>query len=200
MVNTKEEEAFEKLLENRGYILYNTDVRHSGLTIEGCSPEPKYYNFKIDIPLPIKVVEGKSVVDAVVNEIDKYILDIEDRMEKYTKKKEFKKKESSNEVLIEMFENGIDRVDSVRVSSEIIGRKQGKTSTIVYLAQKYNLPIVVSDNQYKELLYREDKELKVYNMKSVEGLNSKIVLVDELKIRHSLRLKEMGYIVIGIVR
>lgn len=116
-------------------------------------------------------------------------------------KKEFKIKQHSNEVLVDMFEEGMKEKKHVRVNSNIVGRKQGKSSTIIYLAQKYGLPIVVQDNQYKGLIKKEDRELKVYTMNSsVVGLNTEIVLVDELEGSSVDTLMRMGYIVIGIVR
>lgn len=192
-----EERALKFILETQGYTIYEITFINDKFEIDG---EYKDIEFKISTEQDYTLNDGQSFLNYVTQTIEEDLYKVQKLMSTMKEKKEFKIKQHSNEVLVDMFEEGIEEKEHVRVSSVIIGRKQGKTSTIVYLAQKYNLPIVVSNNQYKELLYREDKELKVYNMKSVEGLNSKIVLVDELEIRHSLRLKEMGYIVIGIVR
>ena len=100
-----------------------------------------------------------------------------------------------------MFEKGIKEETNVCIDRDVVGRKEGKTSTVTYLAQKYNLPIVVSDNVYKNLFKKIDENLEVHVMStSVAGLTTKIVLVDELEKDNTYYLTEMGYIVIGIVK
>lgn len=100
-----------------------------------------------------------------------------------------------------MFERGIKEEFNVCIDSQTVGRKEGKTSTVTYLAQKYNLPIVVSNDINKSLFRKIDKDLKVYTMSpSLTVLNTNIVLVDELSTKHVDYLTDMKYIVIGIVR
>ena len=200
-MNTKYEEAIEKLLEKKGYTIYEIDVYQHSMIIEGSVDYGNQYDFKVDIPLPIVRDEGKSIIDMIIEKIKEYTNDIDSYVEEFKEKKEFKSKQYANEALVEMFERGINEETNVCIKSEVIGRKEGKTSTVTYIAQKYNLPIVVSNNVYKNFFKKIDKKLEVYTMNpSVVGLNTKIVLVDELEKDNAYYLTEMGYIVIGVVR
>ena len=200
-MNNKQEEAIEKLLENKGYTIYEIDIYEHSIIIEGSVDNGHQYDFKVDIPLPIVRDEGKSTIDMIIEKIKEYTNDIDSYVEEFKEKKEFKSKQYANEALVEMFERGINEETNVCIKSEVIGRKEGKTSTVTYIAQKYNLPIVVSNNVYKNFFKKIDKKLEVYTMNpSVVGLNTKIVLVDELEKDNAYYLTEMGYIVIGVVR
>ena len=200
-MNTKHEEAIEKLLERKGYTIYEIDVYQHSMIIEGSVDYGNQYDFKVDIPLPIVRDEGKSLIDMIIEKIKEYTDDIDSYMEKFSEKREFKSKQYANEILTEMLERGIKEETNVCIDRDVVGRKEGKTSTVTYLAQKYNLPIVVSDNVYKNLFKKIDENLEVHVMSpSVAGLNTKIVLVDELEKDSTYYLTEMGYIVIGIVR
>ena len=201
MMNTKYEEAIEKLLEKKGYMIYEIDVYQHSMIIEGSVDYGNQYDFKVDIPLPIVRDEGKSAIDMIIGKIKEYTNDIDKYTKELSEKKEFKSKQYANEILTEIFERGIKEETNVCVGSDVVGRKEGKTSTVTYLAQKYNLPIVVSNSVYKNLFKKIDEDLEVHVMStSVAGLDTKIVLVDELETKHMLHLTEMGYIVIGIVR
>ena len=200
-MNNKQEEAIEKLLERKGYTIYEIDIYKHSIIIEGSVDNGHQYDFKVDIPQPVVRDEGKSFIDMVIEKIKEYTNDIDKYMREFSEKKEFKSKQYANEALVEMFERGINEETNVCIKSEVIGRKEGKTSTITYLAQKYNLPIVVSNNVYKNLFKKIDENLEVYTMNSsVVEIDTKIVLVDELEKKHMLHLTDMGYIVIGIVR
>lgn len=201
MMNTKYEEAIEKLLEKKGYTIYEIDVYQHSMIIEGSIDYGNQYDFKVDIPLPIVRDEGKSAIDMIIGKIKEYTNDIDKYTKELSEKKEFKSKQYANEILTGMFERGIKEETNVCIDKDIIGRKEGKTSTVTYLAQKYNFPIVVSNSVYKNLFKKIDEDLEVHVMStSVVGLDTKIVLVDELETKHMLHLTEMGYIVIGIVR
>ena len=200
-MNNKLEEAIEKLLKRKGYTVYETNIYKNSMIIEGSVDSGHQYDFKVDIPLPVIRDEGKSTIDMIIKKIKEYTNDIDRYMEEFSKKKEFKSKQYANEILTEMFEKGIKEETNVCIDRDVIGRKEGKTSTVTYLAQKYNLPIVVSDNVYKNLFKKIDENLEVHVMStSVAGLTTKIVLVDELEKDNTYYLTEMGYIVIGIVK
>ena len=200
-MNTKYEEAIEKLLERKGYTIYEIDIYKHSIIIEGSVDNGHQYDFKVDIPQPVVRDEGKSLIDMIIEKIKEYTNDIDKYMREFSEKKEFESKQYANEALVEMFERGINEETNVCIKSEVIGRKEGKTSTVTYIAQKYNLPIVVSNNVYKNLFKKIDEKLEVHTMNSsVVGLDTKIVLVDELETKHMLHLTDMGYIVIGIVR
>ena len=200
-MNNKLEEAIEKLLERKGYTVYETNIYKHSMIIEGSVDSGHQYDFKVDIPLPVIRDEGKSTIDMIIKKIKEYTNDIDRYMEEFSKKKEFKSKQYANEILTEMFEKGIKEETNVCIDRDVIGRKEGKTSTVTYLAQKYNLPIVVSDNVYKNLFKKIDENLEVHVMStSVAGLTTKIVLVDELEKDNTYYLTEMGYIVIGVVK
>ena len=200
-MNNKLEEAIEKLLERKGYTVYETNIYKNSMIIEGSVDSGHQYDFKVDIPLPVIRDEGKSTIDMIIKKIKEYTNDIDRYMEELSKKKEFKSKQYANKILTEMFERGIKEETNVCIDRNVVGRKEGKTSTVTYLAQKYNLPIVVSDNVYKNLFKKIDENLEVYVMStSVAGLNTKIVLVDELEKDNTYYLTEMGYIVIGVVK
>ena len=200
-MNNKQEEAIEKLLENKGYTIYEIDIYEHSIIIEGSVDNGHQYDFKVDIPLPIVRDEGKSTIDMIIEKIKEYTNDIDSYVEEFKEKKEFKSKQYANKILTEMFERGIKEETNVCVDRDVVGRKEGKTSTVVYIAQKYNLPIVVSNNIYKNLFRKIDENLEVRVMStSVAGLTTKIVLVDELEKDNTYYLTEMGYIVIGIVK
>lgn len=200
-MNTKQEEAIEKLLERKGYTIYEIDIYSHSIIIEGSSDYGHQYNFKVEIPRPIVKDEGKSTIDMIIEKIKEYTNDIDEYMRELSEKKEFKSKQYANKILTEMFERGIKEEANVCINGEVVGRGEGKTSTIVYLAQKYNLPIVVSNDINKNLFRKIDKDLKVYTMSpSLTVLNTNIVLVDELSTKHVDYLTDMKYIVIGIVR
>ena len=200
-MNTKHEEAIEKLLERKGYTIYEIDVYNHSIIIEGSVDYGYEYDFKVEIPQPVVRDEGKSLIDMIIEKIKEYTDDIDKYMREFSEKREFKSKQYANEILTEMFERGIKEETNVCIDRDVVGRKEGKTSTVTYLAQKYNLPIVVSDNVYKNLFKKIDKNLEVHVMStSVAGLTTKIVLVDELEKDNTYYLTEMGYIVIGIVK
>lgn len=200
-MNTKQEEALEKLLERKGYTIYELNILKLAMVIEGSADYKKDYDFKVDIPLPIVRDEGKNMLDMVVQEIEKYLQDIEDISKGFLDKKDFKSKEKSNPVLVEMFEQGITNFRETIIDSSVVGRKQGKTSTIVYMAQKYNLPIIVSQTQFRNMLLAQDENLKVYSMtdSGLDGLNSKLVLIDELEEKYVDMIRGT-YQPIGIVK
>ena len=200
-MNNKLEEAIEKLLKRKGYTVYETNIYKNSMIIEGSVDSGHQYDFKVDIPLPVIRDEGKSTIDMIIEKIKEYTNDIDRYMEEFSKKKEFKSKQYANEILTEMFEKGIKEETNVCIDRDVVGRKEGKTSTVTYLAQKYNFPIVVSNSVYKDLFKKIDENLEVYVMStSVAGLDTKIVLVDELEKDNTYYLTEMGYIVIGVVR
>lgn len=200
-MNTKQEEAIQKLLEKKGYTIYDIDIYKSSMIIEGSIDYGYEYDFKVDIPLPIVRDEGKSMIDMITERIQDYKKDIDSYMKKFSEEKEFESKQYASKVLTEMFERGIRKETDVCIYSDVIGRKKCKTSTVVYLAQKHNLPIVVSNNIYKNLFKGIDRDLEVHNMSSsLVALDSKIVLVDELETKDMECLTDMGYIVIGIVK
>ena len=200
-MNNKLEEAIEKLLERKGYTVYETNIYKNSMIIEGSVDYGYQYDFKVDIPLPIVRDEGKSTIDMIIEKIKEYTNDIDAYMREFSEKKEFKSKQYANKILTEMFERGIKEETNVCIDRDVIGRKEGKTSTVTYLAQKYNLPIIVSNSVYKSLFKKIDENLEVHVMStSVAGLDTKIVLVDELEKNNTYYLTEMGYIVIGVVK
>ena len=199
-MNNKQEEAIEKLLERKGYTIYEIDIYKHSMIIEGSVDYRHQYDFKVDIPLPIVRDEGKSTIDMIIEKIKEYTNDIDAYMEELKEKKEFKSKQYANDKLIEMFEEGIISGKSVYIKSEVVGRAQGKTSTIVYLSKKYGVPIVVSGYPFDSLIKEYDKSLEIFTIESMRGITPKIVLVDELETKHMLHLTDMGYTVIGILR
>ena len=200
-MNNKQEEAIEKLLERKGYTIYEIDIYKHSIIIEGSVDNGHQYDFKVDIPLPIVRDEGKSTIDMIIEKIKEYTNDIDAYMREFSEKKELKSKQYANKILTEMFEKGIKEETNVCIDRDVVGRKEGKTSTVTYLAQKYNFPIVVSNSVYKDLFKKIDENLEVYVMStSVAGLDTKIVLVDELEKDNTYYLTEMGYIVIGVVK
>lgn len=199
-MNTKHEEAIEKLLERKGYTIYEIDIYSHSIIIEGSDDYGYQHNFKVDIPRPIVKDEGKSVIDMIIEKIKEYTNDIDEYMKELSEKKEFESKQYANKILTEMFERGIKEETNVCIDTEVVGRGQGKTSTIVYLAQRYGLPIIVSGYPFDSVIKGYDKNLEVLTPKSSEGTGHKIVLVDELEVSHLEYLEKNGYIVIGIVR
>lgn len=203
-MDNKQKQAIQKLLERKGYIIYDIDIFSDFIVIEGSEDSVDHgyeYNFKVDIPNHIVREEGKSMIDMIIEKIEDYKKDLESYIEKFSEEKEFESKQYANKILTEMFEKGIKSKNNVCVYSDVVGRTKGKTSTVAYVAQKHNLPIVVSNNIYKNLFKKIDRDLEVHTMSPlVAGLDSKIVLVDELETKYMERLTDMGFIVIGIVK
>ena len=101
-MNTKYEEAIQKLLEEKGYTIYEIDVYQHSMIIEGSVDYGYQYDFKVDIPLPIVRDEGKSTVDMIIGKIKEYTNDIDSYEEEFKEKKEFKSKQYANKILTEM--------------------------------------------------------------------------------------------------
>lgn len=201
-MNNKQEEAIEKLLERKGYTIYEIDIYKHAIIIEGSVDYGYQYDFNVDIPQPIVRDEGKSTIDMIIEKIKEYTNDIDEYIEELKEKKEFKSKQYANKILTEMFEDAIIDGKKSLLYSSIIGRGTGKTSTIVYLAQKYNIPIVVTRKHYRHLIQRNSDSLEVYDISNngLVGMNSKIVLIDEFEERYLHYLESLGYIVIGLVK
>ena len=148
----------------------------------------------------MKYVKGIVFLGHVIEVIDNDIANVLELMTSMKEKKEFKIKKYADNVLIDMFEEGIINGDSVCVDSQVVGRGQGKTSTIVYLSKKYGIPIVVSGYPFDSVIKGYDKSLEIFTMESIRGTRPRIVLADELETKHMSHLTDMGYTVIGIVR
>lgn len=197
-INT-EERAMKRLLEQCGYIIYEITYINELFKING---ERSDIEFTVGVSVNPELREGDSLLGRAIEVIDNDIANVLELMTSMKEKKEFKIKKYADNVLIDMFEEGMMNGESVYVGSEVVGRAQGKTSTIVYLSKKYGIPVVVSGYPFDSVIKGYDKSLEVYSINTsvVTGIKSRIVLVDEIETRHARRLKEMGYVVIGIVR
>ena len=68
-MDNKQKQAIQKLLERKGYIIYDIDIFSDFIVIEGFEDSVDYgyeYNFKVDIPNPIVREEGKSMIDMII--------------------------------------------------------------------------------------------------------------------------------------
>ena len=195
-INT-EERAMKRLLEQRGYTIYEITYINELFKING---ERSDIEFTVGVSGNPELREGDSFLGHVIETIDNDIANVLELMTSMKEKKEFKIKKYADSVLIDMFEEGIMNRESVYISSEAVGRGQGKTSTIVYLSKKYGIPVVVPGHPFDSVIKGYDKSLEIFTMESTRGTIPKLVLVDELETRHARRLKEMGYVVIGTVR
>ena len=109
-MDNKQKQAIQKLLERKGYIIYDIDIFSDFIVIEGLEDSVDYgyeYNFKVDIPNPIVREEGKSMIDMIIEKIEDYKKDLESYIEKFSEEKEFESKQYASKVLTEMFEKGI---------------------------------------------------------------------------------------------
>ena len=194
-INT-EERAMKRLLEQRGYTIYEITYINELFKING---ERSDIEFTVGVSGNPEIREGDSFLGHVIKVIDNDIANVLELMTSMKEKKEIKIKKYADNVLIDMFEEGIMNGESVYVGSEVVGRAQGKTSTIVYLSKKYGIPVVVSGHPFDSVIKGYDKSLEIFTMESIRGTRPKTVLVDELETRHARRLKERGYVVIGIV-
>ena len=192
-----EERAMKRLLEQRGYTIYEITYINELFKING---ERSDIEFTVGVSENHEVREGDSFLGHVIEVIDNDIANVLELMTSMKEKKEFKIKKYADNVLIDMFEEGIINGDSVCVDSQVVGRGQGKTSTIVYLSKKYGIPIVVSGYPFDSVIKGYDKSLEIFTMESIRGTRPRIVLADELETKHMSHLTDMGYTVIGIVR
>lgn len=85
-MNTKHEEAIEKLLERKGYTIYEIDIYNHSIIIEGSADYGYQYDFKVDIPNPVVRDEGKSLIDMIIEKIKEYTNDIDEYMREFSEK------------------------------------------------------------------------------------------------------------------
>lgn len=122
---------------------------------------------------------------------------------KISKSKELEKLEPFiNKEYYSMFKSSIEKEVPVVLSSEVLNRCTGKTSTLAYLAIEKDLPLVVFTNMQVKMLRNKFPSLKVTSSKRGSGISSDIILIDEADIDS---LRESGRVgnnssLIGVVK
>lgn len=105
--------------------------------------------------------------------------------------------------LYKTLEEAIVNNKSLTLLSGLAGRKTGKTTTIIELSKKYDLPILV-DNEELVKLYKNQYGIKVYNANarngSLDGLDFNVFLVDDVYSDRLDSFKKLGYNVVGLER
>lgn|SRR5699024_1171393 len=122
---------------------------------------------------------------------------------KISKSKELEKLEPFiNKEYYSMFKSSIEKEVPVVLSSEVLNRCTGKTSTLAYLAIEKDLPLVVFTSMQVKMLRNKFPSLKVTSSKRGSGISSDIILIDEADVDS---LRESGRVgnnssLIGVVK
>lgn len=105
--------------------------------------------------------------------------------------------------LYKTLEEAIINNKSLTLLSGLTGRKTGKTTTIIELSKKYDLPVLV-DNGELVKLYKNQYGIKAYNANahngSLDGLDFDMFLVDDVYSNRLDSFKKLGYNVVGLER
>lgn len=107
------------------------------------------------------------------------------------------------ERLYKTLDEAVVNKDSLTLLSGLAGRKTGKTTTIIKLSKKHNLPILV-DNGELVKLYKKEYGVKAYNANArpgnLDGFDFDTFLVDDVYSDKLDLIKKLGYKVIGLER
>ena len=209
-MNTKKEEAIEKLLERRGYTIYDTVIYEHLMIIEGSVDSGHQYDFKVDIPLPIIIDEGKSTIDMIVKKIKEYTDEIDLYIKEFSKKKELESKpallnlrERANKQLLSYMEDKIKNhyADTIlTIHSSHFPRGSGKTSAILYLADKYDLPVLFNTREMEKIVNRDFPNIQTYNIFDLNKIPFDTILVDEVQTKYIDMLNYGNRKIIGLVK
>lgn len=105
--------------------------------------------------------------------------------------------------LYQDLEEAIINKESLTLLSGLSGRRTGKTTTIIELAKKYDLPILV-DNGELVKLYKKSYGVEAYNANArpgnLEGFDFDTFLVDDVYTNRLDLIRKLGYKVIGLER
>jgi hypothetical protein len=204
-MNTKKEEAIEKLLERRGYTIYDTVIYEHSIIIEGSVNHGYQYDFKVDIPFPIIIDEGKSTIDMIVEKIKEYTDEIDLYIKEFSKKKKLESnlREKTNKQLLNYMEDKIKNhyADTIlTIHSSNFPRVSGKTSAILYLADKYDLPVLFNTREMEKIVNIDFPNIQTYNIFDLNKIPFGTILVDEVQTKYIDMLNYGNRKIIGLVK
>ncbi|QKE56252.1 metalloprotease [Staphylococcus phage Metroid] len=103
-----------------------------------------------------------------------------------------------------MFKSSIEKEIPVALSSEVLNRCTGKTSTLAYLALEKDLPLVVSNEPMRKMLKNKFPHLRVSSAEDYSNYDIKgeIVLIDEVDIDqlYSADKVSVDALLVGIIK
>ncbi|AFV50824.1 hypothetical protein F867_gp034 [Staphylococcus phage JD007] len=103
-----------------------------------------------------------------------------------------------------MFKSSIEKEIPVALSSEVLNRCTGKTSTLAYLALEKDLPLVVSNEPMRKMLKNKFPHLRVASAEDYSNYDIKgeIVLIDEVDIDqlYSADKVSVDALLVGIIK
>ncbi|AUV56939.1 hypothetical protein LM12_0034 [Staphylococcus phage vB_SauM_LM12] len=109
-----------------------------------------------------------------------------------------------NKEYYSMFKSSIEKEVPVALSSEVLNRCTGKTSTLAYLAIEKDLPLVVSNNSMMKMLKKDYPSVKVSSVEDFSNYNIKgeIVLIDEVDVDqlYSADRVSVDALLVGIIK
>lgn len=109
-----------------------------------------------------------------------------------------------NKEYYSMFKSSIEKEVPVALSSEVLNRCTGKTSTLAYLAIEKDLPLIVSNNSMMKMLKKDYPSIKVSSVEDFSNYNVKgeIVLIDEVDIDqlYSADRVSVDALLVGIIK
>ncbi|QVD58159.1 hypothetical protein BT3_198 [Staphylococcus phage BT3] len=109
-----------------------------------------------------------------------------------------------NKEYYSMFKSSIEKEVPVALSSEVLNRCTGKTSTLAYLAIEKDLPLIVSNNSMMKMLKKDYPSVKVSSVEDFSNYNIKgeIVLIDEVDVDqlYSADRVSVDALLVGIIK
>lgn len=122
---------------------------------------------------------------------------------KISKSKELEKLEPFiNKEYYSVFKSSIEKEVPIVLSSKVLNRCTGKTSTLAYLAIEKDLPLVVFTSMQVKMLRNKFPSLKVSSSKRGSGISSDIILIDEADVDSLHESGRVGHnsSLIGVVK
>lgn len=154
-------------------------------------------------PVTIRRVTSEVFVDYSSNDSKEILLQLKDKIlsiieeqvetdndfiesiKEINSSKELQKLESYvNKEYYSMFKSSIEKEVPVTLSSKVLNRCTGKTSTLAYLAIEKDLPLIVSNKSMRKMLKNKFPYLKVTSVEDFSNytIEDEIVLIDEVGI------------------
>lgn len=200
---SKFEHALELLIEENGYYVSNIEEYPEYIRILGHSDlSGIVFKFNMSYPKDTEIPIGSSYFDIVLEKINKEIGEVKNIAKELTQVKEVEHK--FNKDITEELVAAIEHNESLIFSENTFGRCTGKTSSILYLARLYNLPILVEHRQVKEILEKLDKNVTVYSRETgipnLFDTGKDTILVDEARDETVNIAYRLGFNVVGLIK
>lgn len=199
------EEALKISLERNGYVISGLTKFVKGYYVEGLSVSE---NIEFDLFISDKDIEAnenQSYLESFIKEIKKYEQQVLNEIENINKVKEadIPVNEEYYANLLTGIKNILKREYTRFIhNANSLGRKTGKTSTILQISRETGYPIVVRRGLEKRVFEKLSKDVEVYSLESdnIEELSFDIVLVDMLHYTDIRLLEDFGCKPVGFVK